>query len=159
MAVYMRAGEQVRKFGAAGEGQLANLRHLLPSDLIVARTSDQPLQVRESIGLFLEPLYDGDDALALVTVDGCQDGRAALLMAVSIPITLAMTFGAIQTIGIDLQQVSTATLIIALGLLVDDPVVANDAIKRQLAGGVLPRVDAAWIGPTRLARAILYATA
>lgn len=59
--------------------------------------------------------------------------------------------------GIDLQQVSIATLIIALGLLVDDPVVANDAIKRDLATGLRPQ-DAAWLGPTKLARAILYAT-
>jgi multidrug efflux pump subunit AcrB len=61
-------------------------------------------------------------------------------------------------VNIDLQQVSIATLIIALGLLVDNPVVANDAIKRALAGGI-PRIHAAWVGPTRLARAILYATA
>jgi multidrug efflux pump subunit AcrB len=60
-------------------------------------------------------------------------------------------------LGIDLQQVSIATLIIALGLLVDDPVVAGDAIKRELAAGH-PRLVAAWLGPTKLATAILYAT-
>jgi multidrug efflux pump subunit AcrB len=59
--------------------------------------------------------------------------------------------------GIDLQQVSIASLIIALGLLVDDPVVAGDAIKRDLALGH-PPVVAAWLGPTKLARAILFAT-
>src|SRR6185503_12255470 len=48
-------------------------------------------------------------------------------------------------------------LIIALGLLVDDPVVAGDAIKRSLADGQ-PPVVAAWLGPTKLATAILYAT-
>ena len=73
-------------------------------------------------------------------------------------LTLAMTFGMAHMVHIDLQQVSIATLIIALGLLVDDPVVANDAIKRELAAGV-PRIHAAWLGPTKLARAILYATA
>jgi multidrug efflux pump subunit AcrB len=45
-------------------------------------------------------------------------------------------------------------LIIALGLLVDDPVVAGDAIKRDLVLGHLPLV-AAWLGPTKLAKAIL----
>jgi multidrug efflux pump subunit AcrB len=74
------------------------------------------------------------------------------------PITLAMTFGLAHLVNIDLQQVSIATLIIALGLLVDDPVVANDAIKRELAAGIDP-LNAAWLGPTKLARAILYATA
>ena len=48
------------------------------------------------------------------------------MMALSIPLTLAMTFGMMQVLGIDIQQVSIAALIIALGLLVDDPVVAGD---------------------------------
>jgi multidrug efflux pump subunit AcrB len=60
-------------------------------------------------------------------------------------------------LGIDLQQVSVATLIIALGLLVDVPVVSGDGIKRGLAEG-LPRSVAAWLGPTKLATAIFFAT-
>jgi len=75
----------------------------------------------------------------------------------AIPITLTLTFGFIDILGIQLQQVSIATLIIALGLLVDDPVVANDAIKRELAAGKA-RVLAAWLGPTKLAKAIMFAT-
>jgi multidrug efflux pump subunit AcrB len=78
-------------------------------------------------------------------------------MALAIPITLLMTFGMMEVFGIDLQQVSIATLIIALGLLVDDPVVAGDAIKRDLAIGH-PSLVAAWLGPTKLATAIMYAT-
>src|SRR5258708_15370602 len=78
-------------------------------------------------------------------------------MALAIPITLAMTFGVIYMLGIDLQQVSVATLIIALGLLVDVPVVAGDGIKRGLAAG-LPRRIAAWLGPTKLATAIFFST-
>ena len=68
-----------------------------------------------------------------------------------------MTFGMMYMLGIDIQQVSVATLIIALGLLVDDPVVAGDSIKRALAEGY-PSIIAAWLGPTKLATAILYAT-
>src|SRR6266478_806575 len=75
----------------------------------------------------------------------------------AIPVTLAMTFGVTYMLGIDLQQVSVATLIIALGLLVDVPVVAGDGIKRGLAEGLQRRV-AAWLGPTKLATAIFYAT-
>jgi multidrug efflux pump subunit AcrB len=68
-----------------------------------------------------------------------------------------MTFGAMYLLGIDIQQVSVATLIIALGLLVDDPVLAGDSIKRTLAEGY-PNTVAAWLGPTKLATAIMYAT-
>src|SRR5262249_31063218 len=63
-----------------------------------------------------------------------------------------------RMLGLDVQQVSIASLIIALGLLVDDPVVAGDAIKRDLNKG-LPGVIAAWLGPTKLAGAIMFATA
>jgi multidrug efflux pump subunit AcrB len=93
----------------------------------------------------------------LVSLIGFWEWRSALLMAISIPITLAMTFGFMQLLGLDIQQMSIASLIIALGLLVDDPVVAGDAIKRDLAEGK-SRLVAAWLGPTRLSKAILYAT-
>src|SRR5262249_46316703 len=63
-----------------------------------------------------------------------------------------------RMLGLDVQQVSIASLIIALGLLVDDPVVAGDAIKRDLNKG-LPNLIAAWLGPTKLATAIMFATA
>jgi multidrug efflux pump subunit AcrB len=158
LAVYMRSGEQIQKFGAAVDQKMKDLRRILPADLIIARTSDQPLQVKEGIDLFMEALYEAILLVVLIALLGFWEWRSALLMAVSIPITLAMTFGMAHLVSIDLQQVSIATLIIALGLLVDDPVVANDAIKRELAAGNPPLV-AAWLGPTRLARAILYATA
>src|SRR5260370_6324133 len=62
-----------------------------------------------------------------------------------------------HALGIDLQQVSIATLIIALGLLVDVPVVSGDAIKNSLAGGFPPLI-ASWLGPTKLITAIIFAT-
>jgi multidrug efflux pump subunit AcrB len=129
----------------------------MPEDLVFARTSDQPLQVEENIDLFMKSLYEAIVLVVIVALIGFWEWRSALLMALSIPITLGMTFGMMYVLGIDLQQVSIATLIIALGLLVDDPVVAGDAIKRDLALGHKP-VVAAWLGPTKLATAILYAT-
>jgi len=158
LAVYMRSGEQIQKFGAAIEEKMKQVRAALPPDLVIARTSDQPLQVKENIDLFMEALYEAIGLVVFIALIGFWEWRSALLMALSMPITLAMTAGMAHTVNIDLQQVSIATLIIALGLLVDNPVVANDAIKRALAGGI-PRIHAAWVGPTRLARAILYATA
>jgi hypothetical protein len=68
-------------------------------------------------------------------IDAFGKARSAMLMALSISITLAMTFGMLYLLGIDLQQISIASLILALGLLVDDPVVAGHAIKRDLAAG------------------------
>ena len=157
LAVYMRSGEQIKAFGAAVSEKLAQLQGLFPKDLIVARTSDQPLQVEENIALFMRALVEAILLVVLISLLGFWEWRSALLMALSMPITLAMTFGLAQIVHVDLQQVSIATLIIALGLLVDDPVVANDAMKRELALGQ-SRPNSAWIGPTKLARAIVYAT-
>ncbi|MBI3797893.1 MAG: efflux RND transporter permease subunit, partial [Deltaproteobacteria bacterium] len=157
LAVQMRAGEQIAHFGKAIDEKLAELRQHLPADLILARTSDQPRQVEENIDLFMSALYEALLLVILVSWIGFWEWRSAFLMALSIPLTLTMTFGALFLLGVDLQQVSIASLIIALGLLVDDPVVAGDAIKRDLALGHPPGV-AAWLGPTKLAKAILFAT-
>src|SRR5262249_40281274 len=118
---------------------------------------DQPRQVEENIDLFMDALYEAIALVVLVSLVGFWEWRSALLMALSIPVTLAMTFGFASLLKIDLQQVSIASLIIALGLLVDDPVVAGDAIKRSLVDGH-PRVVSAWLGPTKLAKAIMFAT-
>ncbi|HEV2721878.1 MAG TPA: efflux RND transporter permease subunit, partial [Thermoanaerobaculia bacterium] len=157
LAVQMKSGEQIANFGRAVDAALRDVRARLPEDLVVARTSDQPLQVEENVDLFMKSLYEAIALVVLVALIGFWEWRSALLMALSIPLTLAMTFGMMLMLGVDLQQVSIASLIIALGLLVDDPVVAGDAIKRELAAGEKPIV-AAWQGPTKLATAILFAT-
>jgi len=153
----MKKGEQIDQFGAAVEARLAEIRRFLPADLVIGTTSDQKRQVREKIDLFNRSLIEAIFLVVLVSLIGFWEWRSALLMALSIPITLAMTFGFMELAGLDIQQMSIASLIIALGLLVDDPVVAGDAIKRQLAAGN-SRAVAAWLGPTKLSKAILYAT-
>ena len=153
----MREGEQIAQFARDVQAKLAVTNRLLPSDLIIASTSDQPRQVKENIDLFMEALYEAIALVVIVSLIGFWEWRSAVLMAISIPITLAMTFAFAHVLGVDLQQVSIATLIIALGLLVDDPVVAGDSIKRCLAE-YHPPVVAAWLGPTKLAHAILFAT-
>src|SRR5262249_6097156 len=157
LAVQMRPGEQIGAFGKAVDGALVEVKRLLPEDLVLARTSDQPLQVEENVHLFMNSLYEAILLVVAVALIGFWEWRSALLLALSIPLTLAMTFGMMLALGLDIQQVSIASLIIALGLLVDDPVVAGDAIKRALGEGWKPLV-AAWLGPTKLATAILFAT-
>lgn len=157
LSVQMGSGQQIGRFSEAVNGTLADLKTRLPADLIVARTSDQPRQVEENVELFMTSLYEAVVLVVIVSLIGFWEWRSALLMAISIPVTLLMTFGLMRLLGIDLQQVSIASLIVALGLLVDDPVVAGDAIKRSLADGH-PPIIAAWLGPTKLATAILYAT-
>lgn len=135
---------------------IADLKQTLPSDLRLERTSDEPQEVVEKIHSFNKNLIEAIAIVVLVALV-FMEWRSALLVAVSIPVTVAFTLGLSQLVGIDLQQVSIAALIIALGLLVDAPVVAADAINRELAHGH-PRHIAAWLGPKRLAHAVFYAT-
>ena len=157
LAIYMRDKKQIARFGESVNLKLSELHQILPADVILAHTSDQPLQVKENIDLFMRALGEAIILVVIVSLLGFWEWRLALIMALAIPITLAMTFGIVYVLGIDLQQVSIASLIIALGLLVDVPVVSGDGIKRGLAEG-LSRNIACWLGPTKLATAIFYAT-
>jgi multidrug efflux pump subunit AcrB len=157
VAVQMRPNGYIGQFGEDIDAALAELKKQLPDDLIMARTSDQPRQVTENVSLFMNSLYEAIILVVIVSLIGFWDWRSALLMGLAIPLTLFITFGMAHTLGIDLQQVSIATLIIALGLLVDVPVVSGDAIKNQLGAG-LPPLIAAWLGPTKLIKAIIFAT-
>ncbi|AWM36632.1 Multidrug resistance protein MexB [Gemmata obscuriglobus] len=156
LAVRHIKGTQIAEFDADVAAKLDALKAELPDDLRVERTSNEPLQVEKKIHQFADCLIE---AVLIVVVVALvfMEWRSALLVAASIPLAVAMTIGLCHLVGIDIQQISIAALIIALGLLVDDPVVASDAINRELAEG-RPRDVAAWLGPQKLARAILYAT-
>ena len=157
LSAEMRKGEQIDRFGTAVWARVEDIRKSLPADLVIGVTSDQKRQVREKLDLFNRSLWEAVLLVILISLVGFWEWRSAVLMAISIPVTLAMTFGFMQILGLDIQQMSIASLIIALGLLVDDPVVAGDAIRRELGHGK-SRSVAAWLGPTKLSKAILYAT-
>ncbi len=157
LSVQMKSGQQIGQFGKMVDAALAKVKRQLPPDLILARTSDQPLQTNELISLFMVSLGEAIALVVLVSFVGFMDWRSAVMMGLAIPITMAITFGVMRAMGLDAQQVSIATLVIALGLLVDMPVVAADGIKRELAAGTPPG-DAAWMGPVKLVKVLFYAT-
>ena len=115
LGINMRSGQQIDLFGKHVQEKLDSLKHYLPDDLVIVPTSSQPVQVKEQIDLFMDALYEAIVLVVIVSLIGFWEWRSAVLMAISIPITLAMTFGIIYMLGIDIQQVSVASLIIALG--------------------------------------------
>ncbi|WP_394848208.1 efflux RND transporter permease subunit [Pendulispora brunnea] len=157
LGVFMRSGAQIQDFGNQVDAALAEVGRSLPEDLVIARTSDQPRQVVENVDLFMRSLFEAVALVVVVALIGFWEWRSALMLALCIPITLTLTFGIMKLLGIDVQQISIASLIIALGLLVDNPVVACDSIKQNLGIGH-PRTIATWLGPTKLAMAIIFAT-
>ncbi len=156
LAIYQATGAHIDEFNHDMEAALADLEQILPEDLQIERTSDESAMVHRKVRQFLRALGEAVLLVILVAVV-FMEWRCAVLVAVSIPLTIAMALAACHLLGIDLQQVSIAALIIALGMLVDDPVVAGDAINREMAEGV-PRDVAAWLGPQKLAKAIFYST-
>jgi len=105
--IQMRAGEQIRDFGQAIARCSRACGRRLPPDLIIARTSDSPSRSAEIIErLHEQPLRGRSCWWSSVALIGFWEWRSALLMALSIPLTLAMTAGFMSVLGLDLQQIS-----------------------------------------------------
>ena len=84
LAIYMRDQQQIAAFGQSIDLKLAQLNKILPPDLIIAHTSDQPLQVKENIHLFLRALYEAIVLVVVVSLIGFWEWRLALIMALAI---------------------------------------------------------------------------
>ncbi len=160
LAVEMKSGHIIGRFDREVQAAVEAFQRTgpprLPEGVEVQRLSDQPAAVAQRIGLFTRCFFEAVAVVVLVAL-WFMDGRSALVVAAAIPLTLALTLIGMDLLGVPLHQISIASLILALGMLVDDPVVASDGINRELAQG-RPRGVAAWLGPFKLRRAILYAT-
>lgn len=106
----------------------------LPVGMELQQIADQPSVVRDAVRLFMRSLIE-----ALVIVLGVSfvslGRRAGLVVALSIPLVLAMTFAGMVAFGIDLQRISLGALIIALGLLVDDAMIVVESMSVRLDRG------------------------
>lgn len=156
VSIEMREGAHIGKFYEEVKSLVEKFQKRQPDGIHVAALSNQPASVDERIELFIHSFAEAVVIVVLVALL-LMDWRSAVVVAAAIPLTVAFTFGGMQLMGIPLHQISIAGLIIALGVLVDDPVVAADGINREIAHGQ-PRGIAAWLGPVKLARPIMYGT-
>ncbi|HLP09321.1 MAG TPA: efflux RND transporter permease subunit [Opitutaceae bacterium] len=156
VSIEMREGAQIGGFYEEVKACLRSFETQLPGGVALEALSNQPESVRQRIGLFSASFAEAVVIVVLVALL-LMDWRSAIVMALAIPLSVAMTFGGMHLLGIPLHQISIAGLIIALGMLVDVPVVVSDGINRELHHGE-PRLRAGWLGPRRLSRAILFAT-
>ena len=134
IGVVMARGFNVRTVGAEIEKTLATFQASLPVGAEIGQISDQPTVVKDAISEFSEALLE---ALGIVlAVSFLSIGwRAGLVVAITIPLVLAATIAILYEIGIDLQRISLGALIIALGLLVDDAMIAVEMMERKLEEG------------------------
>jgi multidrug efflux pump len=134
LAVSMVPTGDVLELGENLERTMARLKADMPVGIEFAKVSDQPKLVKKAVGLFLTSLIE---AVAIVlAVSFLSLGlRAGGVVALTIPLVLAGTFHAMAWFGIDLHRISTGALIIALGLLVDDAMIAVEMMARKVEEG------------------------
>ena len=116
------------------ERALKAIERELPVGVELGRISDQAQVVSASVGEFLRSLAEAV-GIVLVVSFITLGWRAGLVVALTIPLVLAATFFVMQTMGIDLHRISLGALIIALGLLVDDAMIAVEMMDRKLQEG------------------------
>ena len=130
----MAPGANVTEVGAAVEQTLKRIEQDLPVGVELGRISDQAQVVSKSIHEFLEALAEAIGIVLVVSLLALG-WRAGLVVALTIPMVLAATFFVMSVMGIDLQRISLGALIIALGLLVDDAMIAVEMMDRKLEEG------------------------
>jgi multidrug efflux pump subunit AcrB/outer membrane protein TolC len=156
LSVEMQEGNNIVSFGSAVRQKLAEVRRTLPPDLTIDLVSDQPAAVQHRMADFAREFVLTLGAVILVTVL-LLPFRIAAIAAVAIPMTVAITVAILDTVGIELQQVTFAGLVVALGIVVDDAIVVADNYVEKLDHGMSP-FEAAWRAPTELALPVLAAT-
>jgi multidrug efflux pump len=145
LAVSMKAGGDILVLGKALEARFAELRETLPVGMELHKVSDQPAAVKESVGEFVKVLVEALVIVLLVSFFSLGL-RTGLVVALSIPLVLAMTFVVMRYFDIGLHKISLGALVLSLGLLVDDAIIAVEmmAIKMEQGFDRLKAASYAW---------------
>ena len=135
LEVSMRDGGDILQLGKELTTALAAVRERLPVGIEIRQIADQPRVVRDAVQVFMRSLLEA--LLIVMAVSFVSLGRrAGLVVSLSIPLVLAMTFTGMVIFGIDLQRVSLGALIIALGLLVDDAMIIVESMAVRMERGL-----------------------
>ena len=165
LGVSMEKGGDIIELGHQLEQLSTELKAELPVGIELERVSNQPQAVSSSVNEFLKVLAEAVlivlavsfVALGLHTKPLRLDMRPGLVVALTIPLVLAITFLFMRVFGIDLHKISLGALIIALGLLVDDAIIAVEMMVRKMEEG-FSRFDAATFAYTSTAMPMLTGT-
>jgi len=145
LAVAMKAGGDILTLGKALEAEFARLQKNLPAGMELRKVSDQPAAVKTGVGEFVQVLAEALGIVLLVSFFSLGV-RTGMVVALSIPLVLAMTFACMYYLGIGLHKISLGALVLALGLLVDDAIIAVEmmAIKMEQGYDRLRAASFAW---------------
>ncbi|EJO34352.1 RND transporter, Hydrophobe/Amphiphile Efflux-1 (HAE1)/Heavy Metal Efflux (HME) family, permease protein [Acinetobacter radioresistens WC-A-157] len=145
IAVSMRKGGDILALGKNLENTFARLQKTLPLGMQLQKVSDQPVAVKRSVNEFMKVLAEAVIIVLLVSFFSLGF-RTGLVVAFSIPLVLAMTFAGMNLFDVGLHKISLGALILALGLLVDDAIIAVEmmAIKMEQGYSRIKAAGFAW---------------
>ncbi len=157
IGVSMKSGRNVSEMDAAVSRAVETLRGTtIPPDVALERVNDLPRQVNTRIVDFQINLVQG--VLIVLGVALLTMGwRPALVMAMAVPLSMIGAFAVVRYMGIEIEQFSVASLIIALGMVVDNAIVVSDNAVRLIRLGK-PKLEAVLTGAQELAIPILTST-
>ena len=156
LAVSMQQGGDILQLGKNLDAKFAELQHDLPVGLELRKVSDQPAAVKRGVGEFLKVLAEALGIVMLVSFFSLGM-RTGLVVALSIPLVLAMTFALMNYFGIGLHKISLGALVLALGLMVDDAIIAVEMMAIKMEQG-FSRIKAAGFAWTSTAFPMLTGT-
>lgn len=134
LQISMRDGENILEFGRDLDALMERVAVDLPVGIEMAKFADQPTVVKNAVGHFVTALAEA--VIIVLIVSFVSLGlRAGFVVTLTIPLVLAMTFVVLDLYGITLQRISLGALIIALGLLVDDAMIAIETMISRLEVG------------------------
>ncbi|WP_266159643.1 efflux RND transporter permease subunit [Dyella silvatica] len=156
IGITMQPGGDVIQLGKALDKTTASLQQRLPAGLKLAEVTSMPHAVSHSVDDFLESVAEAVSIVLLVSLLSLGF-RTGMVVVISIPFVLAATALFMEVFGIGLHKVSLGTLVLALGLLVDDAIIAVEMMSVKLEQG-WGRVRAAAFAYTSTAFPMLTGT-
>jgi multidrug efflux pump len=134
LAIAMRDGGDILALGRNVKKAINDSVANLPLGIDAALVSDQPVVVQTAIGEFMESLWQAIAIIMAVSIIslGLRPGS---VVALTIPLTIAIVFPIMQAMHIDLQRISLGALIISLSLLVDSAMTTIDVMTTRLTQG------------------------
>ncbi|MCP4688873.1 MAG: efflux RND transporter permease subunit, partial [Desulfobacterales bacterium] len=138
LSVEMQNGFNIVEFGQKVDARLNLAKERIPPDVTVRKTIDQPRVVDANIGHFMKEFGIAIVAVILVTIL-LLPFRVAIVAALAIPVSIMITFGLLDFLNINLQQMTLAGLIVVLGMVVDNAIVIVDDYVERLDKGTSPR--------------------
>jgi len=156
LTIFPKEGRNISEVEKSISARISNLQKDLPPGVGVFTVFSQAENIEKKFGQLWLELLIGMAMVLLVCILGLH-WRTAVMVALAIPTSAAVGFGPLSWMDVSLNQVTISSLIIALGILVDDAIVVNDNIERHLAMGS-DRYTAALKGTREVTVSILTAT-